>query len=170
VCTVCVLGHEFAYMYCVCTGPRTCECVFTGPRTRDPGRGRQRHGPKIPGLVLHVRHRRKGEEVMRSPCTCDALDPPLWKIPNKARCHSLSLSDCTSGTGAEVVPCRGGAGGRDLGVLHGLLLVRRGLEYFHCALTTVLDFLWYVGTTVSEEAGATPPPSGAALTCLALLD
>ena len=56
VCTACVLGHELA------------KCVCTRPRTRDPGRSRQRHGPKIPGLVLHVRHRRKGEEAMRSPC------------------------------------------------------------------------------------------------------
>ena len=30
--------------------------------------------------------------VMRSPCAGDALDPPLWKIPNKALSLSLSLS------------------------------------------------------------------------------
>ena len=27
--------------------------------------------------------------VMRSPCAGDALDPPLWKVPNKALSFSL---------------------------------------------------------------------------------
>jgi hypothetical protein len=29
---------------------------------------------------------------MRGPCAGDALDPPLWKIPNKALRVSISLS------------------------------------------------------------------------------
>jgi hypothetical protein len=30
--------------------------------------------------------------VMRSPCAGDALDPPLWRIPNTELSLSLSLS------------------------------------------------------------------------------
>ena len=30
--------------------------------------------------------------VMRSPCAGDALDPPLWIVPNKKRARALSLS------------------------------------------------------------------------------
>jgi len=102
--------------------------------------------------------------VMRSPCAGAALDPRYGKLLIKlfslslslshthslslslslflslSRSLSLALSDCASGTGAEVVPCRGCAGGRDLGVLHGLLLVRWGLDYFDCVLTTLLSF------------------------------
>jgi hypothetical protein len=56
------------------------------------GRGRQRDGPKIPRLVLHLRHRRKGRYDGDAQSVRGRRPrPPLWKAPNKALL-SLSLS------------------------------------------------------------------------------